>query len=315
MVQIYDIEVFPNFFCIGFEDYSSDKRWSFEISSRRDQRSELLAFVLDGKGKYYVGYNNGSYDNPILNYVLLNKVTPADIYKVSQMIINEQRKKPHSFEYKKFKKKYLYIKTPYISIDLMTLHASKKGRVSLKEMEVSMCWHKVQDLPYKFDTPLTEEQMDEVIEYNFNDIGATKQLCKIKQEDINLRLGIKKKFGLDCLSSDNVNLGVELFAKMYEDKVGDSSFRDARTYRPSIALGDCILDKVQFKSKKFNDLLTKMKKAVITQTKGALDYEVNYGGVLHVYGTGGIHSKDRAAKVKPPKGYVYIDADVNKPAS
>jgi hypothetical protein len=174
-----------------------------------------------------------------------------------------------------------------------------------------MCWHKVQDLPYPFDEDLTEIAMDEVAIYNFNDIGATNQLAVLKGNDIDLRLGIEKKFQLSCLSKDSVNTGVSLFAKMYAEKVGGREFMNKRTFRPSINLGECILDNVVFKSDEFNNLLNTLKSKTITETKGSLKHSVIYGGVKHVYGTGGIHSKDRPGKVKPKPDWVYMDADVS----
>ncbi len=310
MVQIYDVETYPNAFCIGFEEYKGDNKKLFEISEWADEQAELREFILS-KRWHLVGYNNRGFDDPIINYILRNKnVTAKQLYDIAQMIIKEQRNKVPSLEFRRFKKRYMYGNTPYVSIDLMTLHASKALRVSLKEMEVSMCWHKVQDLPYPFDKELTKEQWDEVKKYNFNDIGATKRFCELKDDDIALRIGVKKKFDLDCLSDDPVKVGVNLFASMYESEVGNDRFRKQRTYRPSINLGDCILDKVQFKSGAFNDLLNKLKSSTITETKGSLNYSVIYGGVKHDYGTGGIHSKDSPGIVTPPKSYVFMDADV-----
>lgn len=311
MVWIYDLETYPNYFCVGFEDYKTDERRQFEISERRDDSEDLRRFI-HSKRWYLVGYNNRSFDNPILNYILGNKkVTAEKLYEIAQMIIREQRNKGgYSKEYQSFKRRYMYGETSYVSIDLMTLHASKALRVSLKEMEVSMCWPKVQDLPYPFDQKLTHEEMDKVAEYNFNDIGATKRFCELKDKDIALRLGVEKKFGLACLSDDPVKVGVNLFADMYENQVGSSEFREQRTFRDKINLGECILDKVMFKSKEFNDLLDILKATTITETKGALNFSVLYGGVRHDYGTGGIHSKDKPGIVEPPPGYVFMDADV-----
>ena len=309
MVQIYDVETYPNAFCIGFENYENDERHLFEISPWKDESSDIRRFVA--KVSFLVGYNNNSFDNPILNYIMQNQaVTAPELYEIAQMIIREQRQKPHSFAYKGFKRKYQFKPTSYRSIDLMTLHASKALRVSLKEMEVSMCWPKVQDLPYPFDKHLSKDEWEEVKKYNFNDIGATKEFCKRKDGDIALRIGIEEKFGLSCLSDDPVSVGVNLFANMYESQVGSSSFREGRTPRDEINLGECILDKVQFQSKEFNDLLTKLKATTIRETKGSLNYSVIYGGVQHDYGTGGIHSKDRPGIVKPPEGWIFMDADV-----
>ena len=308
MVWIYDIEIFPNAFCVGFENYKSNERHMFEISPWCSDNDKLREFLINVK--WLVGYNNSGYDDPVINYILAHpNATAAELYGVSQKIITSQHG-DFDFTYKLFKKKYMYCDTHYQSVDLMTLHASRALRVSLKEMEVSMCWPKVQDLPYPFDKELTYTEWVAVKEYNWNDIGATKRLCELKDKDIALRIGVKEKFGLDCLSDDPVRVGVNLFANMYEQESGDESFRERRTFRPEIKLADCILPEVSFKSKQFSDLLVTLKGKTITETRGALNYSVVYGGVKHDYGTGGIHSKDRPGIVAPEPGWIYMDADV-----
>lgn len=295
MILVYDIEIYKNYFCVGFEEFKGNSRWQFEISKDVNQYAEMVAFIR--KAIYLIGYNNAYYDDVVIMELLKTPMSNSSLYELSQNIINGLVNG--------------YVKTPFRSIDLMTLHASTMGRVSLKEMEVLMCWHKVQDLPYPFDEDLSREMMDNVAVYNFNDIGATHKLAILKGNDIDLRRGIERKFGLECLSKDAVNTGVSLFAKMYAEKTGSRDFMGKRTFRPSINLGECILDNVRFNSVVFNDLLTELKSKTITETKGSLKYSVIYGGVKHVYGTGGIHTKDKPGKVAPKPGYVYMDADVS----
>jgi len=307
---IVDVETYKNFFCCTFLNYKNDETHVFEISNRKNQAQEMATFLR--APMYLIGYNNLTFDNPIINYVANNKTTPDIIYEKAQLIITGQKEMAPQHiksQANQFLKKNKYGK--YETIDLMRLHASKKLRVSLKEMEVSMCWPHVQDLPFPHYKELTEEEMDEVIKYNLNDCRATKELCIRLKDDINLRIQIEKKYKIRCLSKDGVKTGVDLFAKLYEDKVGDDSFLEMRTHRPVIKLGECISDIVKFNSPVFNSLLETLKNTEITQTKGALNYSVIYGGVKHVYGTGGIHSKDKPGIYKPNPGEIYKDADVD----
>ena len=61
MVWIYDIEIFPNAFCVGFENYKSNERHMFEISPWRNESNNLREFLLSVK--WLVGYNNSGYEN------------------------------------------------------------------------------------------------------------------------------------------------------------------------------------------------------------------------------------------------------------
>lgn len=309
MKWIFDVETYPNYFCVTFLHLEKDEKVIFEIDD--DVFSDDVEKVYDDickfmKNKWFIGYNNLTFDNIIMNYIIKERPTANQIFIFSQELI----KRDFNELYESIKK-YKY-NNDYNSIDLMRLLFSKALRVGLKELEVTMNYPNVQELPYPFDTYLTSEKKKEVLEYNLNDCQATKQLCIICLPAIQLRKAIKDEFNLDCFSKDGVRTGVDLLLKLYCEETGDDikKVRELRTYRPSIKLKDIISDKVKFNSKEFNTLLDTLKATTIRGTKGVLDYKVLYGGVLHVYGTGGIHSKDNAGIVQPKEDEIYMDADV-----
>lgn len=309
---VYDVETFCNFFCVAFQDFKSDKKWFFQISEWQDDTEQIRNFIRSSS-IVLIGYNNLFFDNIVLNYILSRSRTAEEIYNVSQIIINGQKDKATDSlkkSYNNLMKSYKY-NNDYKSIDLMRLKASKALRVSLKQMQVSMKWPRVQDLPKHHSELVSKEEIDIIRDYNFNDTGSTKELCKKLGDDIDLRIRIQKEFGLNCLSKDGVKTGVDLFAKLYEEEIGNKDFLQGRTYRSNINLGECISDKVKFNSSQFNNLLDTLQNKIITKTKGALDYSVMYGGIKHVYGTGGIHSKDAPGIYVPKKGELFMDADVS----
>jgi len=295
---IYDIEVFPNFFCACFEEYSNDNKYYFEISPWQDDRSKMMDFI---QGNILIGYNSLAYDNIIMNYISAWPRNNFEIFEMSQTAITGEYNDIKQF---KFTDKYQ-------SIDIMTMLFSKMQRVGLKELAVNVNFPKIQDLPKHFEEYVQQDEVKLIKEYCFNDVAITKHIAQMSKDRLNFRIEIEKEYGIKCLSKDDVNMGVELFKKFYADDTGDYSFKDQRTYRRMIKLSDCISDKVKFKSKQFNDLLNTLKNKVIFETKGALSYSVIYGGVKHVYGTGGIHSKDRPAVVQPKDDEIYMDADVS----
>jgi len=296
---IYDIEVFPNFFCACFEEYGNDNKYYFEISPWQDDRSKMIDFIT---GNILIGYNNNGYDNIIMNYIIEWPRKNADLFKMSHLAIHGEYDDYKAWRYPKI----------YESIDIMSMLFSKMQRVSLKELAVNVNYPKIQDLPKPFDEPVREDEVELVKHYCFNDVGVTKYITNLSKDKLNLRIKIEQEYGIKCLSKDDVNTGVELFKKFYADDTGSEFFKDQRTHRPFMKLADCISDKVQFKSKQFNELLTTLKNKRITETKGALKHSVVYGGVKHVYGTGGIHSKDKAGIIMAGgDDEIYIDADVS----
>lgn len=305
MKWIYDIEIYPNYFCVTFLNLETDEKVIFEIDDEKgiNDTKALKNFL---RNIWVIGYNNLTFDNIICNYIIKENPTVSEIYEFAQELI----KRDFNELYEQIKK-YKY-NNDYQSVDLMRLLFSKALRVGLKELEVTMNYPNVQELPYKYDTYLTKEQKKEVLDYNLNDCLATKELCKICLPALELRKAIKDEFGLDCFSKDGVRTGVDLLFKLYCDKTEDDPkyVKELRTFRSSIKLGDIISDRVFFKSKQFSELLTTLKNTTIVGTKGVLDYKVLYGGVLHVFGTGGIHSKDNPGIVQPNEDEIYRDADV-----
>lgn len=305
MVYVYDIETFPNFFSFACENYYNNEKRFFILyeDANYNQINELRDFIKNVT--YLIGYNNAEFDNFIVNYILENDVTTIEIYQIAQKLIKEL------YDYNDvFYKKYKYPKK-YKSIDLMTLHASKALRTSLKEISVSINFPIIQDLPFHHNSFIKLEEINIIKKYNFNDVSITKKLAIMKYDDIKLRISIEKEYGINCLSKDPVTTGVTLLSKLYENEVGNNEFKQLRTYRNSIKLSDIIEPIVKFESKIFKDFLEKLKFITIKDTKGSLDYSILYGEVLHVFGTGGIHSKDKSKIIKPKDNELYIDADVS----
>lgn len=304
-VWVYDEETFPNFFCATFIALHSEEIKQFIIDETKNDSALLKQFVQD---KWLIGYNNHDFDDIILNYILSSSqiVTAHDIYKLAQLIINTEN--PWLNPFIKRLKRF----SQYKSVDLIRLLFSKALRVGLKELQVTMNWPNVQELPYHHSTTLSNTQKLNVLEYNTNDSASTKKLALLSIDDLKLRHKIKTSFGLDCYSQDGVTTGVNLLLKLYCAATRQPSHlvKSLRTPRPIIRLGDIIADNVVFNSPKFGLLLEKLRNSEITDTRGSLDFSVLYGGVLHQFGTGGIHSKDPAGITAPGYHERYMDADV-----
>lgn len=300
---VYDVEIYPNFFCVTFRNLSDSEKVVFIIDHLYNQRQDIIEFV---RGKWLIGYNNHGYDDYLLNFIIETNPKVSQIKEFSNSIINSEG--PH---FDSYLRKYRYSKL-YQSIDLITLLFAKMLRVGLKELEVTLKWKNVQEIPHFHEKILSEQEKLEVLDYNDNDVLATLEVAKKSLPDIKLRHTIKNKFGLECYSKDGVKTGVDLFMKLYCQKTGEDEdvVKNLRSHRHSINLSDIISDNVSFNSLPFQKLLEQLKSTTITETRGSLDLSVLYGGVLHVFGTGGIHSKDKPGIIVPQQGYRYMDADV-----
>jgi len=160
-IWIYDIEVYPNLFCVTFWDnFANDKR-VFEISDRKNESVYLYSFLVNNTNKYLVGYNSINYDDKVLKkFIALMHTNEPDfnieLFEYSKSIVNGTCADSN------------YTKQPWNSIDLLLIHRFHKLGIGLKQVGVTLKCPKIQDLPYAYDKELTEDEIDNVIAYNAN---------------------------------------------------------------------------------------------------------------------------------------------------
>jgi hypothetical protein len=299
---IFDVESFPNLFTCTISEYSSAETKTFEISERKDDRKDTIK-LFRGNDVRFIGYNCRYYDNILIESLLRSPNSSAyDLYVLSSMVFNRANEE--------VTKRYKY--PSFMYTDLMLALFSKNHRVSLKQLQITLGWPNVMECPIPYDVPVKLEDIDEVIRYNINDTLSTRALAHRMSDRLNLRLNVQREYGMECMSKDDVALGVDLLRKLHSLRTNtpEAVLRDMRSPRPVIDLKECISDRVKFKSDRFDELLNILRSTKIKKTKDAFDLTVYYGGVLHRYGTGGIHSDDPAGIVKPEDGYKLMDADV-----
>lgn len=97
---------------------------------------------------------------------------------------------------------------------------SSKLRIGLKELQVTMNYHNVQEYDGDFEQKVSKSEIDRVIQYNENDINSTFELLKRLKKDIDLRLAIEDEYHINVLSKDGVNIGMEIIKTRYLQETG-----------------------------------------------------------------------------------------------
>ena len=311
LVYVYDIEVFPNCFHCTIKKAGTNDYFKFEISERINQVNELIAFFTDIKDKFIVGYNNIHYDNPIINFIIERQFKNdkylyicEEIYNLSQIIITSDT--PLLW------KKYKYA-TKFTTLDLLTMMFSQKLRVGLKEMQVTMQFHNVQEYTGDFSKPIKKEDIDEMIAYNINDVDSTEELLFRNIEPIKLRLGIEKEYGTNVLNNDGMTIGMEILKIEYLKRTGKTwnEIKDLKTPCDTIDLEKVILPFIEYKTPILQQLLTKLKNChnVDPGRKGVEEHFL-LGDVEVVVSIGGIHTKNKPEIIIPNKNQILLDSDV-----
>lgn len=297
VVVVYDIEIFPNVFHCTCKDTEENKLYFFEISSRKNQLTELVDFFFYKNigDKMFCGYNNKHYDDVVINYLIdfyykmdtlsYDKVCTS-LYNLSSTIVTAEEGDTSKFKRWKYAK-YFY------SMDLLTMLFSSKLRVGLKEMQVTMHYKNVEEYSGDFSQFLPDSEIDNMIKYNINDVESTTELLNRLKDDVQLRLFIEKEYGIDALSMDSVKFGETLLLKKYceQTKLSEQYVKTLRSPMDYIPLKDVILPFISYKNPKLQDVLEDMKSQVV-YSKERKGYEKKFvlSNVRYSVGVGGIHS-------------------------
>lgn len=297
VVIIYDIEIFPNVFHCTCKDTETNKLYFFEISNRKNQLTELVDFFFFKNigDKMFCGYNNKHYDDVIINYLIdfYYKMDSLSYLKICNSLFNLSSTIVTSEEGDTSKfKRWKYAKYFY-SMDLLTMLFSSKLRVGLKEMQVTMHYKNVEEYSGDFSQFLPDSEIDNMIEYNINDVESTTELLNRLKDDVQLRLFIEKEYGIDALSMDSVKFGETLLLKKYceETRLSEQYVKTLRSPMDYIPLKDVILPFISYKNPKLQDVLKDMKSQIV-YSKERKGYEKKFvlSNVRYSVGVGGIHS-------------------------
>lgn len=310
-IYYYDIETFPNFFSNTILRKSDGKvfQWSYHATGRKDNLGEMLD--LFQSPDWFVGYNNMWFDDRVVEWMrkylgqrgktYSGKGITRDIYDFAQKIINDETKKYKWGDGVQFN-----------SIDLMRVGYLDK---SLKMVAINLEWNLIQDLPYEHDHHVQTDEVDEILDYNLNDVEITERLYEELHRDIKLRQHMSKKYGKNLMSDSNSGIANKLLNKMYAEASGQSywDFKDQRTYRDEVNLGSLIADKLEFNNSNIQELVQKMHDTTLESDENdnfeSFEYHVEVGDTIYKIARGGIHSENEYEIYEATDEYLYIEND------
>lgn len=310
ITEIYDIETLSNCFTYSAVDRDSDNIVKFVIWKEKNELYDLLVHLQNVKGM--IGFNNINFDYPVMHYIISEreKLIQMDgdkiaklIYKKAQSVISQ--------EYSAVKESDVIIP----QLDLFRIwHYDNKARMTgLKKLEIAMCFENVQDMPYSHEHKITSSsQVQEILDYNINDILATKKFYELTKDKLELRKGLLSKYGLDCLNYPDSKIGEQLMLKLYCHYTGQSEeiVKKKRTFRRSFKFSECVPEYISFKTPEFNELLQYIKSIEVTELKESFKYSFEYDGFTFDLGTGGIHGCIKSGVYDSTENETIVDADV-----
>ncbi len=293
----WDTETLPNFISLTMIHCVTGDVRVYEISEWVDDTQRLLAMCewLQRTGARMVGFNSEGFDYPILHALLTGQARSyQQMYAKSQAIIKGQdgnRWGSRVWDNEKL--------IPQLDLYLVHHFDNDSKRTSLKTLEFNMRSHLVQEMPVAHSVPITYDQRDVVLRYNFHDVAETLRFYWESRAEIEFREELTARYGVDYTNFNDTKLGKSFMIKRLEEanpgccymidpQTGRKVPRQSR--RAVIHLADVILPVVQFDEPEFVRIRDWFARQSITETKGVFkDLTAKVRGFTFVFGTGGIH--------------------------
>ena len=310
VVFVYDVESFPNLFTCTLLNTNSNKIGVYEISNRKNDLGKIVSTFLN-KGIIFCGYNNKYYDDPIINYIILNQQIllqkPVwDVTKDIKTLSNEIIESGDKFDsWSTYKHAHCFP-----SFDLLRMMFSKKLRCGLKELQVTMQYPNVQEYDGDFNRNVQDSEIDNIISYNINDVNSTNQLLLLNQKNIDLRIGIHNEYGINAMSMDGVGIGNEILKTKYLQATNKkwSEVKDLRSPCNIVDLNEIILPKISFETEILQNLLNEIKTLRINLNK-KWNKQFYFHDSLISMGLGGLHNLSKPEIIIPNDDECLLDID------
>jgi hypothetical protein len=317
---VMDYETLSNFFCGVFEHYKTQETEVFVIHDLQNDLPEFISF-LEGNIKnkeWHISYNGLAFDAQVTHYILDNHFLWKDfsgcevariIYKYAQKCIMKSNNREFS-DYPQWE-----MKMGQIDLFKMNHWDNAAKRSSLKWIQYSMDWQNIIDMPIPHDKDIhTQEEVDLILKYCFNDVKSTKEIFNRSKSQIKLRKELTKEYGVDLYSASEPRISKEIFGYYLTKKLNipKRDLKQMRTYRDVIKVKDIILPYISFTSPEFNALLDRFKAIEVDamNLKGSFKYNILYKGVNTHFGLGGVHGAASKGVYEPDEGMMIMSSDV-----
>lgn len=308
---VLDCEVYPNYFLVSFKNLKTGKIVSIESKgadkSLDAEATHKIKNIMTNRVTF--GFNSRNYDMPIILYALAGNDCKS-ICELSNNIIENNMQGWQTLSHYN-----LILPKSFDHFDIQ--EPAPAVRISLKLYGGRMNSARLQDLPIKPNTTLTQQQMLDIKEYCTNDLETTIDLYKAIESRIDLRVKMGEKYKQDLRSKSDAQIA-EAVIKSEIQKLKPR----LRIKKPTLP------DNITFKYNppdylKFETENLKNAFHVICSHNFELDargsiklpdqlkkLKITLGKSTYKLGIGGIHSTEKKQAIVPTSDQLLIDKDV-----
>lgn len=307
-----------------------------------------LLYWLQQKADYF-GYNNRKYDRLMLSALLMyyNQFDKPSklitfLYETSQIVIRSSNN--DTLWTDNFTSLIVRNNVAFRDLDLFQIFRLDHYHKSLKQTSINIKWYNLKEytmppigdldrhyyherLPeakgmtdrelnihYRnvFERFIPKEYLQEMADYNDNDVYIVAELIRMNQEEVLLRYRISEEYKVDVYSASRSTIADKVIVKLYSKFTGlhPKAFIDTKTIRRKILVSEILSDKIAFSTPELNDILSDIRSLTLRGEKGEFDREFTFMGTSYTIATGGLHSNEIPAVYTENSDSIIVDRDV-----
>lgn len=273
-----------------------------------DKPSKLITFLYETSQRVIRSSNNDTlWTDNFTSLILRNNVAfrDLDLFQIFRLDHYHKSLKQTSINIKWYNLKE-YTMPPIGDLDRHYYHERLPEAKGMTDRELNIHYRNV------FERFIPKEYLNEVADYNDNDVYIVAELIRMNQEEVLLRYRISEEYKVDVYSASRSTIADKVIVKLYSKFTGlhPKAFIDTKTIRRKILVSEILSDKIAFSSPELNDILSDIRSLTLKGEKGEFDREFTFMGTSYTIATGGLHSNEIPAVYIENSDSIIVDRDV-----
>lgn len=273
-----------------------------------DKPSKLITFLYETSQRVIRNSNNDTlWTDNFTSLILRNNVAfrDLDLFQIFRLDHYHKSLKQTSINIKWYNLKE-YTMPPIGDLDRHYYHERLPEAKGMTDRELNIHYRNV------FERFIPREYLQEMADYNDNDVYIVAELIRMNQEEVLLRYRISEEYNVDVYSASRSTIADKVIVKLYSKFTGlhPKAFIDTKTIRRKIVVSEILSDKISFSTPELNDILSDIRSLTLRGEKGEFDREFTFMGTSYTIATGGLHSNEIPAVYTENDDNIIVDRDV-----
>lgn len=273
-----------------------------------DKPSKLITFLYETSQRVIRSSNNDTlWTDNFTSLILRNNVAfrDLDLFQIFRLDHYHKSLKQTSINIKWYNLKE-YTMPPIGDLDRHYYHERLPEAKGMTDRELNIHYRNV------FERFIPKEYLNEMADYNDNDVYIVAELIRMNQEEVLLRYRISEEYKVDVYSASRSTIADKVIVKLYSKFTGlhPKVFIDTKTIRRKILVSEILSDKIAFSTPELNDILSDIRSLTLKGEKGEFDREFTFMGTSYTIATGGLHSNEIPAVYVENSDSIIVDRDV-----